>query len=152
MTVENTEHLGSTDNAGAAASQARDAAQAAGQTGSGIAGLHALVGEWLTLPDAAEQLDVGISKLRRLVEERHLLALRVGEPPVLRTPAAFIKDGSLISSLRGTVIVLQDAGYSDEEAIEWLFTPDESLPGRPIDQLREGRKAEVRRRAQALGF
>lgn len=150
--MENTGHLGNTDNAGETTSQNRRAGQSAGHPEGRATGLHALVGEWLTLPDAAEQLDVGISKLHRLVEERHLLALRIGEPPVLRTPAAFIKDGSLISSLRGTVIVLQDAGYSDEEAIEWLFTPDESLPGRPIDQLREGRKAEVRRRAQALGF
>ena len=41
---------------------------------------------------------------------------------------------------------------ADEAALRWLFTPDESLPGRPIDALREGHKTEVRRRAQVLGW
>ncbi len=41
---------------------------------------------------------------------------------------------------------------SDEELITWLFTPDESLRGRPIDALREGRKTEIRRRAQSLAW
>ena len=50
------------------------------------------------------------------------------------------------------VAVLGDAGYSDEELIIWLFTPDESLGGRPIDALREGRKTEIRRRAQSLAW
>ncbi len=36
--------------------------------------------------------------------------------------------------------------------LRWLFTPDDSLPGTPIDALRGGRKTEVRRRAQALAF
>ena len=49
-------------------------------------------------------------------------------------------------------MVLADAGYSDEELIVWLFTPDESLRGRPIDALREGRKTEIRRRAQSLAW
>jgi Rv2175c C-terminal domain of unknown function len=47
---------------------------------------------------------------------------------------------------------LGDAGFSDEEAIIWLFTADDSLPGRPVDALREGRKTEIRRRAQALAW
>ncbi|NKX51550.1 DNA-binding protein, partial [Arthrobacter deserti] len=41
---------------------------------------------------------------------------------------------------------------NDEEILRWLFTEDESLPGRPIDALREGRKTEIRRRAQALAW
>lgn len=48
--------------------------------------------------------------------------------------------------------VLRDAAYTDAQAIRWLFTEDESLPGRPIDALRRGQKTEVRRRAQALGW
>ena len=49
-------------------------------------------------------------------------------------------------------MVLQDAGFTDEQAIRWLFTPDDTLPGRPIDALRDGRKTEIRRRASALGW
>jgi hypothetical protein len=33
-----------------------------------------------------------------------------------------------------------------------MFTPDESLPGRPIDALRENRGSEVKRRAQAMSL
>ena len=53
---------------------------------------------------------------------------------------------------RGTITTLADAGFSPEETIVWLFTHDETLPGRAIDLLRAGNKAEVRRRAQALAF
>ena len=51
-----------------------------------------------------------------------------------------------------TLESLLDAGFSDEEALRWLFTEDESLPGRPIDALRDGRRTEIRRRAQALAW
>ena len=49
-------------------------------------------------------------------------------------------------------MVLKDSGFSDEEAIVWLYTNDDSLPGRPIDALIDGRKTEIRRRAQALAW
>jgi uncharacterized protein (DUF2384 family) len=45
---------------------------------------------------------------------------------------------------------LADHGLTDEESIDWLFSPEESLPGRPIDALRENRGREVRRRAQVV--
>jgi hypothetical protein len=45
---------------------------------------------------------------------------------------------------------LGDDGFTDDEAYRWLTIDDPSLPGRPIDALRENRGTEVRRRAQAL--
>ena len=42
--------------------------------------------------------------------------------------------------------------FSDEEMLRWLFTADDTLPGRPVDALKEGRKTEIRRRAQALAW
>ena len=36
--------------------------------------------------------------------------------------------------------------------LTWLFTHDDTIPGRPIDALRENRGSEVKRRAQAMGF
>ena len=63
-----------------------------------------------------------------------------------------IVDGAPLPELRGTLTVLMDSGYDDESALRWLFTPDESLPGAPVDALLAGRKTEVRRRAQALAF
>ena len=44
------------------------------------------------------------------------------------------------------------AGFDDVEIITWVFTDDPTLPGRPIDALRENRGSEVKRRAQAMGF
>lgn len=114
--------------------------------------VESLVGEWLPLPDAAQLLDVSITKVHGLLDERALAALRVGERRIRSIPAAFIQDGHVVESLKGTIVVLADAGYSDEELITWLFTSDDSLRGRPIDALREGRKTEIRRRAQSLAW
>jgi hypothetical protein len=104
------------------------------------------------LPDVAQLLDVSITKVHGLLDERALAALRIGERRIRSVPAAFIQDGHVVDSLKGTIVVLADAGFSDEELIVWLFTPDDSLRGRPIDALRDGRKTEIRRRAQLLAW
>ena len=57
----------------------------------------------------------------------------------------------LLASLHGTLIVLHDRGFTDDETIEWLLTPEESIGLAPIEALRAGRKSEVRRVAQSLG-
>jgi hypothetical protein len=114
--------------------------------------LDQLVGEWLTLPDVAQTLGIDVGKVRRLVQDRVLVAVRRGEPRVPSVPAALLRDGAPLPELRGTLTVLADAGFDDASALHWLFTPDDSLPGTPIDALRSGRKTEIRRRAQALAL
>ena len=114
--------------------------------------LDALVSDWLTLPDVADLLGLDVGKVRRLLQDRNLVAVRRGERNVLSVPAALLVDGAPLPELRGTLTVLADSGYDDEAAVRWLFTPDDSLPGTPVDALRAGRKTEVRRRAQALAF
>ncbi|HEY6794475.1 MAG TPA: Rv2175c family DNA-binding protein [Kineosporiaceae bacterium] len=111
-----------------------------------------LVGPWLTLPDVAERLGVDVGKVRRLVRDRYLLALRRGDPKVLSVPEALLHQGQPLPELRGTLTVLADSGFDDVAAMEWLFTPDDSLPGTPVEALRAGRKTEIRRRAQALAL
>lgn len=106
--------------------------------------------QWLTIPELVEALGITQSQVRRLIEDRALLAARVDG--VLKVPADFIKEGEPLGELRGTIVVLGDAGFSDDEAIHWLLTEEESLEVAPIAALRAGRKAEVRRVAQALGF
>lgn len=117
-----------------------------------MSNVESLVGEWLPLPDVAQLLDISITRVHGLIDERALAALRVGDRRIRSVPAAFIKDGQVVDSLKGTIVVLADAGYSDEDLIVWLFTADDSLRGRPIDALREGRKTEIRRRAQTLAW
>ncbi len=105
---------------------------------------------WLTVPDLTELLGLSVGKVHRLFEDRHLLATRVDG--VLKVPAAFLRDDQPLVELRGTLLVLHDSGYSDDEAMNWLLSEEESLGVAPIEALRAGRKAEVRRVAQALGF
>jgi hypothetical protein len=108
------------------------------------------VSEWLTIPDLVDLLGVPPSKVHRLIEDRQLLATRIDG--VLRVPAAFLRDGEPLHELRGTIMLLADAGYSDDEAMRWLTSEDDGLGVAPIEALRAGRKAEVRRVAQALAF
>ncbi|MDQ1609879.1 MAG: hypothetical protein QOE16_2611 [Microbacteriaceae bacterium] len=104
---------------------------------------------WLTIPDLVDILGLGVSRVRRLIEDRQLAATKVDG--VLKVPADFINGGEPLTELRGTLMVLGDAGFDDDEAIAWLLEPDDVLGVAPIDALRAGRKAEVRRVAQALG-
>ncbi|WP_327291561.1 Rv2175c family DNA-binding protein [Streptomyces sp. NBC_01198] len=112
--------------------------------------IDALVPSWLTLPEVAERLGLDITRIRPLIKEGQLIAVRRGENRVLMVPSDFIGDGKIIKGLSGTLTVLKDDGFSDEEALEWLFTADDTLPGTPAQALRENRGTEVKRRAQAL--
>ncbi|ADI10977.1 transcriptional regulatory protein [Streptomyces bingchenggensis BCW-1] len=112
--------------------------------------IDALVPAWLTVPDIAERLGVEVTRVRQLVKEGQLIAVRRGENRVLQVPAEFIGDGKVVKGLAGTLTLLRDDGFSDEEMLEWLFTPDPSLPGTPAQALHENRGTEVKRRAQAL--
>jgi Rv2175c C-terminal domain of unknown function len=118
--------------------------------------LDALVGRWLTLPEVADALQMDVRRVRRLLRDRQLVAVRRAPRPGVPTqpcvPELLILDGQPMPEVPGTVTLLRDAGYSDDEAVRWLFTPDPSLPGSPIEALRSGRKTEIRRRAQALAF
>lgn len=103
--------------------------------------------EWLTLPQLVEVLGEPLGRVRRFLDESQLIGSR--RDGALKVPAVFIADGQPIAALRGTVIVLHDAGFSDDEAIDWLLTEEDSIGLAPIQALRDGRKAEVRRVAQA---
>lgn len=105
---------------------------------------------YYTVPDLVELLGIGPSKIHRLLEDQHLAAVKIDG--VLQIPEAFIVDGAPLSSLRGTLVSLSDAGFSVEESVEWLFTENEQLNGRePIAVLRSGQKSAVRRAVQVLG-
>lgn len=107
-----------------------------------------LSGEFLTVPDLVELFDISPGKVHRLIEERHLAAVRIDG--VLRVPAEFVRDAEPLPALRGTLIVLADAGFSEEEQVEWLLSENEELRARPIDVLLSGSKSAVRRAAQSL--
>ena len=111
----------------------------------------AIVGAWLSVPDVAERLGMPVSRIKQLLRERKLLAVQrpSGE---LAVPAGFLDGDQLIHGLGGTLTLLFDCGFSETEALSWLFTADETLPGTPVQALTEHRRTEVNRRAQALAF
>jgi excisionase family DNA binding protein len=117
-----------------------------------VAELDRLVGDWLTVPEVAQALGVEVTRVRQLLKEGQLAAVRRGPSGALHVPAAFVVGGAVLKKLPGTLTVLSDAGYSTEEALRWLFTPEDSLPGSPVQALIENRGTEVRRRAMALGL
>jgi len=104
--------------------------------------------DWLSLPELVEVLGEPLGRVKHMLDESQLIGSR--RDVAIRVPAVFILDGRPVASLRGTVIVLHDAGFTDDEAIEWLLSTDDSIGRPPIESLREGRKSEVRRVAQGL--
>ncbi|SDS44708.1 hypothetical protein SAMN04489860_1569 [Paraoerskovia marina] len=130
--------------------------------------LENLVDEWMTVPDLADALGTTASRARGVVSDRRVLGVRRGERATFQIPAKFvvsrreeqIASGKgapvdaaddrrvVLSSLAGTITVLGDRGYSDEEILSWLFSEQEPLGCAPIDALRAGRTTEVRRIAQ----
>lgn len=114
--------------------------------------LDDLIDSWLSLEEAGTALGVTPNRIRQWVREREIIALRTATSRQPRVPTDCIVGAEIVKHLGGTLTLLSDSGFDEREAAEWLFTPDESLPGRPIDALREDRGREVRRRAQALAF
>ena len=114
--------------------------------------LAELVGEWLDWAETGRRLGVSVSKVRQLIRDHQLAAAVPTEGAGQRVPADLVMDGAIVKGVPGVLTVLHDTGYDDREVLTWLFTADDSLPGRPIDALRENRGTEVKRRAQAMGF
>lgn len=116
--------------------------------------LESLIGTWMSVPEFADALGLPHRTVRRMISDGELLSARIGESNAVAVPAAFVQDGELLPALPGTITVLRDARLNEEEALRWLFTPDETLPvvGSPITMLQLGRKAEVRKRAQELAW
>jgi hypothetical protein len=86
--------------------------------------------------------------VRRLFEEHVLVGTRVDG--VTKVPAVFVDGPEPRHDLRGTLTVLADNGFDDDEALDWLMSHDDALGTSPIAALQAGRKAEVRRIAQSL--
>ena len=114
--------------------------------------LEELAQGWLTLPELADNLGLPLSRVRQLLREGRLVAIPRGDPPVKQVPRELVHDGQLVKGLAGALTVLRDAGYDDAEALRWLLTDDDAIPGRPVDAMAAGRDTAVKRRAQVLAF
>ena len=104
----------------------------------------------LTPTEAAQLLGTSPNRVRQLLRDRKLMAVPGSGNG--KIPADFVQDGAILRHLPGLLTVLKDGGFSDEEAFDWLFREDDSLPGSPVQALRDDRHTEVTRRAQAAAF
>jgi hypothetical protein len=114
--------------------------------------LGTLIADWLDWKGAAAALGVSVSKVRQLIKEHQLAAVVPTPGAGQQVPAELVMDGVIVKGVPGLLTLFADGGWDDREMLTWLFTEDESLPGRPIDALRENRGSEVKRRAQALAL
>ena len=116
--------------------------------------LEDLVGEWLTVPDISERMGLRLSDVRQMIEDRQVLAVRIGPRNVVSVPSKFFNDEGPLPELPGTFTVLGDSRMTDAQILRWLFTPDDTLPvqGAPMDALLAGFKTEVRRRAMEAAY
>lgn len=111
-----------------------------------------LVPAWMDWKAAGEALGVPVSKVRQLIRDHQLAAAVPHDGAGQQVPAELIMDGEIVKGVPGLLTLLHDGGYDDREIIAWMFAADDTLPGRPIDALRENRGSEVKRRAQAMAL
>jgi hypothetical protein len=104
----------------------------------------------LTPAEAAQILGTSPNRVRQLLRDRKLMAVPGSGNG--KIPADFLMDGEILTHLPGLLTVLADGGFSEQEAFDWLFREDDSLPGTPVQALRDDRHTEVTRRAQALAL
>ncbi len=116
------------------------------------ADLNALIPDWLDWKAAAAELGVSVTRIRTLIREHHLAAAVPAAGAGQKIPAELFMEGEIVKGVPGLLTLFSDGGWDDREKLTWLFTPDDTLPGRPIDALRENRGSEVKRRAQALAL
>ena len=106
--------------------------------------------DWIHLPDVADKLGVSISKVHQMIRDGALLAVR--RDGIRVVPAELVANSTVLKHLPGVLTLLRDSGYNDEEALRWLYEPDETVDGCGAKGLGGDRAREVKRRAQALGF
>ena len=110
--------------------------------------------EWLSVPEFADRLGAKPSQVRDMLRDHAIVARRGGENNAWLIPASFITldqgEPAVVNHLEGTLTLLADSGLTNDEALTWLLEPNEVLESTPIEALRSGQRAPVRRAAQLL--
>src|SRR5688572_11295024 len=57
---------------------------------------------WLTVPEIAERLGVTLARVRQMIEDREVLAARVGDNRAIAVPEALFDDDGPLPALKGT--------------------------------------------------
>jgi hypothetical protein len=108
---------------------------------------------WLAVPDIMERTGASLSTVRAWLRDHELIGVRRGSHRALMVPEGFVTEDGPLKHLRGTITVLTDSGLQDDEIIDWMHAPDDTLiGGSPVASLQAGSKTEVRRRAQETAY
>lgn len=111
----------------------------------------------LSVPEVAAALGIRDREVRGLIADRVLIGIRRGGAGP-RVPADLLVEGErpgervVVPGLRGTIMQLSDAGFTDEEILGWLLRHNAELGSTPLAALIDLRTHAVRRAAQALAF
>lgn len=110
--------------------------------------------EFLDQRQAATKLGVTPSRIKQLWAENVLLKVMIDRKP--HVPAACFAKGPNgwipLESVRGTVTMLLDAGFSTEEATAWMMETHDGLDNTPLQLLAQNRVREVRNAILPLAF
>lgn len=110
--------------------------------------------ELLSVPEAADLLRVRLRDIRTMMADRRIIGVRVDGVLVLAKDQ-FVDRGEgyePLGSMRGTLTMLTDAGFSDDESFAWLYQHNAEIGSTPMEALRAGRHRAVRRVIAGLAF
>lgn len=106
--------------------------------------------ELLNVPEVADALGLQVTRVHQLLRDGQLVA--VHQDGKRAVPALFLQDGVVVKALPAVITLLRDAHFGDDDIVDWLLRPDDTLDGSAIEALRVNHGSEVKRRAQVAGF
>ena len=104
-------------------------------------------GQWWVPADFLVELDSELGRQTWAVRERKQVESDEDTEEPLPEPTH-----APLMTLRGTVTLLEDGGFSMLETCTWLISENDAFDGRPIDALRAGHHHRVNQVAAALAW
>ncbi|MDT3767749.1 Rv2175c family DNA-binding protein [Gleimia hominis] len=111
--------------------------------------------DFLTVAETARLLGLPQTRIKQLWARRELMKVRKDKVAMVPAQCLLKSENGWIPrpSIMGTLTMLADAGFSDEEAAQWMLSPQESLNDRrPLDMLAADEVHAVRAAIIPLAF
>jgi hypothetical protein len=109
----------------------------------------------LSIDQAARRLGVEPRKIKHMVRDRQLFTVP-GADGKAGIPEEILVKGESgwepLWNLPGTLTLLADGGLSPEEAVAWLYAPEDELGETPLQALIKGRHHRVNSVAAMLAL
>lgn len=110
--------------------------------------------ELLSQREAAAMLGVTPARIKQLWAENELLKVMEDSKPMVPSLCIAHEEGvpRPLKSLHGTMLMLLDAGFTHNEATEWILSNHDGLEETPLELLAKNRVREVRNAILPLAF